>query len=260
MKTMIYYFTGTGNSLQAARQLASLLDNTTLRPITEQANTDPSSSAVGFVFPVYLWGAPKIVCDFIDKFKSDFSGKYLFAVATYKSQPGDVMGQLRRFIAKLGLPLSSGFVVPMPGNNIIFYDIESSQIIEDKIDASRKQLAEIAFDVSQRRKIIPRTSFPDRFLKTGLLHPVLTSTFEKADKNFWAESSCNGCAVCSQVCPTGNISIADAHPVWQHRCQQCLACIHLCPAQAIQYGKTTAGRTRYLHPGISVKDLIRRDF
>ncbi len=259
MDTFICYFTGTGNSLLAARKLASALEDAALRPIAEDGHTALSASAVGFVFPVYLWGTPRIVREFINKNKDGIKGKYLFAVATYKSDPGNVIGQLKRIMAKLGLTLSAGYVVPMPGNNIIFYDIETSQAMENKFNASGKRLAEIASDILQRREASPDTSLPDRLLKTGLLHPLLTGTFEKSDKNFWTEASCNGCGICGRVCPMSNIAISGGRPVWQHRCQQCLACLHTCPAEAIQYGKTTVGRKRYLNPAGTVQDLIRRD-
>jgi MinD superfamily P-loop ATPase len=51
----------------------------------------------------------------------------------------------------------------------------------------------------------------------------------------------------------------ERRPAWQHHCEQCFACLHWCPAQAIQYGKHTAGRTRYHHPDVMAKDIIMRE-
>jgi NAD-dependent dihydropyrimidine dehydrogenase PreA subunit len=39
-------------------------------------------------------------------------------------------------------------------------------------------------------------------------------------------------------------------PVWGKECTQCLACIHRCPVQAIEYGKATIGKRRYVHPDL----------
>jgi ferredoxin len=80
----------------------------------------------------------------------------------------------------------------------------------------------------------------------------------KMDRSFRADGGCNGCAVCSRVCPAGNITMDKGKPVWNRRCQQCFACLQWCPSKAIQYGKKTHLYERYHQPEIAVKDMIRR--
>ena len=257
MKKTIYYFSGTGNSLQVARKLSQLMDETTIHAISNTTNMDISAEVIGFVFPVYLWGVPDIVLQFIEKIKNGIHDKYFFAVATYKSQPGDVIGQLQRKMRKQGGRLSAGFTVPMPGNNIIFYDLESIPVQESKLNGCQSKLSEIAQSIKSRQNILPTVPIIERFLYTGLLHSVLTSTFHKSDRQFWIESVCNSCGVCAKVCPVANIKLTDGHPEWQHNCQQCLACINLCPSKAIKYGKTTRNRKRYINPAIGITDLYK---
>ena len=55
---MIYYFSGTGNSLYVARHLADALGER-LCPMTFPASTD--DKVIGLVFPVYGWGIPNVV-------------------------------------------------------------------------------------------------------------------------------------------------------------------------------------------------------
>ncbi len=259
MKAVIYYFTGTGNSLHVARGLSSLMADSSIIPISGNIEPNPSAPVIGIVLPVYLWGIPKAVAQFLERVKGDVGGKYFFAVATYKSQTGDALGQMRRKMMKCGMKLTAGFYVPMPGNNIIMYDIEPSHIRDSKLSACDKKLTEIVRAVEGRQETLPSAPLAERVFLTGWLHSVLTGMFEKGDKNFWIEQTCNGCGTCARVCPVGNIEMADGQPVWQHRCEQCLACIHACPAQTIQYGKTTCGRQRYIHPQIDITDLFRRE-
>ena len=75
------------------------------------------------------------------------------------------------------------------------------------------------------------------------------------DKDFFSDEKCNGCGICSKVCPVNNIEIIKAKPVWMHRCEQCMACLQWCPQEAIQYGKNTTGRTRYRHPSVKLEDI-----
>ncbi|WP_373165727.1 hypothetical protein [Agathobaculum sp. Marseille-P7918] len=62
---MIFYFSGTGNSAWAARQLARLTgdeacDITTLNQLPDL----DSARQIGFIFPSYAWGAPEFMADF----------------------------------------------------------------------------------------------------------------------------------------------------------------------------------------------------
>lgn len=68
---MIFYFSGTGNSFVIAQKLAECLDEKLIEmasfhskkpSLSFNVNTD----VVGFVFPVYAWGMPKTVEDFLN--------------------------------------------------------------------------------------------------------------------------------------------------------------------------------------------------
>ena len=48
--------------------------------------------------------------------------------------------------------------------------------------------------------------------------------------------------------PRYNIKLKDGKPAWGSECTQCMACICYCPVSAIEYGKATIGKDRYLCP------------
>ncbi len=68
MKTIIYYFTGTGNSLAAAKKIAALLGDCELVPIASLQDIPGAitteADRIGIVCPVYDAGIPVIVAEF----------------------------------------------------------------------------------------------------------------------------------------------------------------------------------------------------
>jgi ferredoxin len=257
MKTTIYYFTGTGNSLKIARDLASKLD-AELIPMAEAVKTDilPASDCIGIVFPVYIWGLPLIVDSFIHKLSKQNMGKYIFAIAT---NGGAVSGALliaqKRLRAK-GLKLSAGFSVILPSNFISVHQT-SAEEQQRLFAAAEVKLDEIALKVkSGKPYLVEKGSVGERILKTGIAYRFFSLIMHKMDNDFWTDTHCNGCGLCSKVCPVQNIKIENGTPKWLHHCQQCYACMNLCPNQALQYRKMTEDKKRYKNPYVELKDLI----
>lgn len=97
---MIFYFSGTGNSAWVARQIAKA-QHEELLSIAEEMNENKEyilkdGEKVGFVFPVYAWGPPKIVLRFIRRLKMN-RPEYLFLFVPV----GMTRGVLLRFSRQL---------------------------------------------------------------------------------------------------------------------------------------------------------------
>ena len=82
MKRVIYYFTGTGNSMRAARVIAGKLTDTAIISMRCDPKTVPASDCevIGFVFPVYHWTIPAPAVQFIEQLEIN-ADAYIFAVA-----------------------------------------------------------------------------------------------------------------------------------------------------------------------------------
>lgn len=81
-KRIIFYFTGTGNCLYVARQLAG--ENTEILSIPQLAKEgryDFEADEIGIVYPIYGHMPPNMVREFIKKARLD--APYKFAVLTY---------------------------------------------------------------------------------------------------------------------------------------------------------------------------------
>ena len=69
---------------------------------------------------------------------------------------------------------------------------------------------------------------------------------------------CVGCGICQQVCPIGNIELANKKAKRIHKtCDFCLACVHNCPFKAIDVKNEKNPDARYRHPQISLKDIVK---
>ena len=119
MKTKIFYFTGTGNSLAVAKNIGSELGDTELVSIPAVIKGDiiADTPVIGLVFPVYIWGMPNMVVDFVNKLKLD-NNQYIFAVATCAGIPGETLIQLQKTLQKGGSNLDAGFIVKEAPNTI----------------------------------------------------------------------------------------------------------------------------------------------
>ena len=129
-KKTIFYFSGTGNSLQVSKDIASQLGDTELLSIPKIINNSKikvQSECIGIVFPVYMGGLPLIVEAFIKKLSTDKS-TYVFAVATFGGIPGNALKQVNTLIKDKDTILNAGFTLNMPGNYIVKYGAKSNKI------------------------------------------------------------------------------------------------------------------------------------
>ena len=256
MNTEIYYYTGTGNSLWTARKLAEELKNPRLWNMSRAEPEKVTADAVGLVFPVHIWGLPRRVIEFVGRLPSG-KPRYYFALAVNAGQPAATLTQLAKIMKKRGLALSAGFELAMPSNYIPWGGAAPEEEQKRRFAAAGEKIKKIA-KIAGRGETSPVEKGPlwQNLLLSGVLYKMSYPKVPELDKNFWVDDRCNSCAICSSICPSGNILLSAGKPVWQGCCEQCLACIQWCPRQAIQYGKKTPAYARYHHPEITLPDML----
>jgi ferredoxin/protein involved in ribonucleotide reduction len=258
MKTTLYYFSGTGNSLKSAKNLSNKLKNCNIVPIAkmwEQNRIVPQSENIGLIFPLYFMGCPSIVLNFVKKLVLE-EINYIFAVITsHHGSFGACFYQLNNLLKKNSKSVNAQFSIKMPGNYIPMYDIApDDQLIED-FENAKENLDQITDVISNNNEKTQKSFFAP--IK-NIFSRFFLKRVNRSDKKFYADEKCNSCEICEKICPVYNIKIVNGKPEWQHKCQRCLACIHFCPQKAIQYGKKTIYRKRYHHPEITIEDIINQ--
>lgn len=251
---MIYYFSGTGNSYAAAKFLAEglgedLMDIAAAVKENNYAYTLKEGEKLGFVFPVYAWAPPKMVTEFVKNLELYYSGDpYIFAVCTCGASAGKTIDVFESALEENGLVLDSGFSVVMPDNCIVLFDAEPEEKAAEMLKKADKTLENILRAV--------KLGWSDFFrVKRGKLGTMLTTAVNPAfskgmkTKSFYVTAACIGCGLCEKNCTSSCIEMAAGRPVWtEDHCNMCLSCINRCPMTAIQYGKKTEKRGRYVHP------------
>jgi ferredoxin/flavodoxin len=276
MSTTIVYFSGTGNSLYVAKDIAQGTEGQLVPAATLMTNDkiEILSDTVGIVFPVYYGELPVIIKRFAEKLVN-LNGKYLFAVVTFGGSAGHSLKLLARIIRLQGGELAATFGVHMPQNSFS-KPWENHRIL---YKSWRRKAGRVVSHIQKREK--------GSFLKSFWLTPVylladplvdfMKPRYKKAfarlsnttddleldeliylnDTSFHVSTECTGCGICSRVCPVNNIDFKNQRPFWLHHCENCLACYNWCPQKAIQGGVAAKGYF-YRHPDIEMAEMIAR--
>lgn len=262
MKTIIYYFTGTGNSLAVAKKIAAAIGDCELISVAslQKINGDitPRTERVGIIFPVYFTGLPLMVAGVAERL--DLSAvPYVFAVVTHGGGGGSsALQQFDTILRKRKeRGLDAGFSVKMPGNYVLMYSPPTGIKQEEILATADEEIASIIGPVTRCENRALPSSLVLQVLHT-LTYPWFRSRVHSSDLKFSVNDRCTSCGICAAVCPAENIELVDNRPVWKHHCELCCGCIHLCPAGAIQAGKKTSKRLRYHNPSVTIAELRQR--
>lgn len=259
MKTEIFYYTGTGNSLWTARKIAERIGGTKLIPLVLRRGGSFFCDAdrIGLVFPVHIWGLPSMVTQFLERLKID-SAPYIFAVAVNAGQPARTLIQLKELLYSKNMRLGSGFSVDLPSNYIPWGGAISPDRQQRKFAAALDKILLISAAVLKNEELPPEKGpFWQNIIFSAIYRASLPYV-PRMDRSFWADEKCNACGICEKVCPAANIVMQGDAPCWRGNCDQCFACLHWCPECAIQYGKGTAAKKRYRHPEVTLKDMLHQ--
>jgi flavodoxin len=119
MSSEIYYFTGTGNSMAIARDLAEKIKAKLIpaSSLIEKDCINTNADIIGFVFPIYDFKPPKLISELVKKFKN-INSKYIFGVCTYGISSSNAMKEFGKTLESCGGKLQAGFTIKMPHNGI----------------------------------------------------------------------------------------------------------------------------------------------
>ncbi|HPG50812.1 MAG TPA: EFR1 family ferrodoxin [Spirochaetota bacterium] len=266
-KLVIYYLTGTGNALKAARwfeDLAQARGMTAVlipidrfrRPIAPPPSED---TLVGFLFPTHGFCLPWYMLKFMLAFPR--GRNRLFCLNTYA---GTTLG-------RIALPGLSGLALILPAivmslkgyqvRGLVSLNLPSNWIslhpgltdhaVSVLVEHCKKKTGKYAEALfSGGRALQGLISLPfDLAVSPVAVGYLFVGHFWLA-KMYMASSDCDGCAICANSCPMNALVMKNGRPYWTFHCESCMRCINICPKKAIQVSYVFTAVSAYLLYGV----------
>jgi len=237
----LFYFTGTQSSYFVAKALKAELTRRGFqvymykleKVVNGTIEVDTKRfQQIGFVLPIYGFGAPSIVFDFIEMLPMVESKVFIIRTASdngwvNQSASQSMINQLRKKWYD------------------VFYDriiiISSNWLLDFEEDVTKK-----LFDVMRERKV-PHIAYQidkgirRRHNRNFFREVLLGIVYFGEDKlgapyfgrSLYANKKCTDCRLCEKRCPVGNISFESGKFKAGGKCLWCMKCVYSCPENAI---------------------------
>lgn len=253
-ENVIFCYSGTGNCLDMAKNIAKYLGDTDIimmRSAPEKTDVR-DAKRVGFVFPCHGGGAPADVLKFV-KDVQIAPGCYTFGVSQSASYPGTGLAEVNKII-----PLDYWRTVTHQCSCIWLFphnlmvppmDADDAQIRSERL--ARLIGAEVCAKLTTDKE-------PPENPMNIAENKAWPMIVRKKAAGFKVSDACIGCGQCVRLCPRGNIRLENGKAVIGTNCIQCLGCLQYCPKSAISLGSITDKREHYHNPNVSAADLMEK--
>ena len=250
-KNVIFCFSGTGNCLDIAQNIAGGLGDTDIVMMRRApAVTDVRfCERVGFVFPCHAGRMPLGMEESL-RMLSVKPNPYTFGVVSYAGYPGIGLAQLNDIIPLdywTGISHQSACIWLMP-HTLMFPPLTPEK--------AQKRSAELAAQVAADVKVFKKA---DKAPSAPLFNRIEASAWPKIApkkaEDFSVTGKCIGCGQCARLCPKGNIRMIGGRPEFGTDCIQCLSCLQFCPRRAINIGAASETRERWHNPNVTADEL-----
>ena len=248
---MVFYFTGTGNSLYIAKQLSE--SPVSIPQAMKRETLDFTDGSIGIVTPIYGHEMPQMVKDFLKK--ASFHTDYFYILLTYGNRHGGAAELAKQVCDECGVKVNYINVIQMVDNWLPSFDMNEQKAIDKHIP---QQLAPILADLNAKKNAISPVTDTDRAAHQQFLAGISRMPADAWQHLLKISDACVGCGICEKVCPSGSIRVENGRAVHHAgNCQTCLACVHACPRKAIGLVMPEKNpNARYRNEHISLQEII----
>ncbi len=252
-KVIIYYFTGTGNALKAARWICEEAVKRNIefklypidRDYKPNINKIESDTLIGFLAPTHGFNIAPAMLKFIIRFPSNLNTDVFIlntraGLKLFKLFVPGLSGAaqfLPMIILKLkGYSIMGGLPLDMPSNWLFFHPGLNLKTVNSIVNRCEKVTKNFAENILNGNKVF-RNMMITLPIDIALL--PITFLYYFYGRFFLAKtmiytSNCNGCMICVDTCPVNAIKIVKNKPYWSFSCESCMRCVNVCPHVSIQ--------------------------
>lgn len=258
-KIIIYYFSGTGNSRNVAKWMASVTQEyqiecqpVNIAQIDSRALTAPEpGTLIIFLSPIHGFNYPPIMLNFIRHFPK---GKN--KVILMNTRAGMLIGKfitpgltgIAFYLSALvlflkGFSLKAILAVDMPSNWISVHPGLNDRTVKFLHGKNKERVEKFAHKIMQGKSHFKHLiEVYDILLAPIAVGYYLAGRFFLA-KTYFASADCDNCGLCIKACPVKGVKMVAVRPFWTFNCESCMKCMSNCPKKAIEtgHGYTIAG-------------------
>lgn len=254
-RVVLAVFSGTGNTLVAARALSDELsqlgrDVSLVAMDAREPFSLPPDASLGLALPVACFSTYPTVWRFLDGLPAG-GGRGAFLLATMGGLSMGMEGPLRRAAERRGYEPLGAKILVMPGNygNKTIPAERNERRVTAALCAARRYARALADGCAQWGGGVP-------LLSSFWAH--LAHTPWPWRSFYWAfplavdRERCTGCGLCRDLCPERNVTMEGGRAVIGRGCQSCQRCVAFCPANAV----AVPGKPAEPYRGCAAEDLL----
>jgi ferredoxin len=184
---------------------------------------------IGIIFPTYMFSAPEIIYEFLDKVS--LKTNYFFGIATYGNTSARVVDHFIKMARKHGLEPQYANSILMVDNSLNIFDM-SKEVANLNKKSTEQNIKKIVDEVNNKKKHLYISNFVMKNL-SDFTYNIQLKLQKSKYKQFKVEDNCIKCETCKKICPKGNVTIREKAVIGTN-CIGCYACTQNCPVNAIR--------------------------
>lgn len=240
MKGVLYYFSGTGNTMWVANKIKenfksygidiSLINMESEKPINIKCY---DFMIIGSV--VYSGLEPKIVNDFLKKLPDTKKRIKTIVYSTQASKSSSAILSMAKKLTQKGYDIVIQSAIRMPNDRYFILGKKSSLEEEKEILGRSSEKIKELTKLFIENKRLKECNSKIKMSFGRIYGKFLRNSLPKLSKNITASKECIKCGLCLRNCPKSNITFENGRAVFHSKCMLCLRCIYVCPINAIRY-------------------------
>jgi Pyruvate/2-oxoacid:ferredoxin oxidoreductase delta subunit len=240
VKTILHFFSGTGNTARAVQAVAARLavagHEVVLQPIDgHTASPAGIPDLTLLAFPIWSWAAPHFVLDYVRRLPKA-KGARAAVLATCGGFGAQGVEEVERGLRRRGYQVSASGEAAYPDNWTLAVNPPTGPELEKALAQGDARVQKFADNLLSDHPMTFRCAFIHKLWSWPIA--MLFRSFGRRfmGKFFVADDRCTSCGLCAVNCPVQAIRMegTPSRPRWNASCAGCYRCINLCPAQAIQ--------------------------